>query len=139
MWFVKKLNSAMPQRIGSPLPHSIPSLFPKDILRKIEVVAGDVTDPFYVDSIIQGADTVYHLAALIAIPFSYVAPELYVSTNVAGTLNVLQACRRHKVKRLIHTSTSEVYGDPGVHPQPEGYWGHVNPIGIRSCYDEGTL
>jgi NAD dependent epimerase/dehydratase len=76
----------------------------------VEVVAGDITDPFYVDDVVRGCDTVFHLAALIAIPFSYAAPALYVSTNVQGTVNILQACRRHKVKRLIPTSTSEVYG-----------------------------
>ncbi len=83
---------------------------PAKLLRRIEVAAGNITDPYYVDELVKGTDTVYHLAALIAIPFSYTAPELYVSTNVQGTLNILQACRRHKVKRLIHTSTSEVYG-----------------------------
>ena len=85
----------------------------------------------------KGCDAVLHLAALIAIPFSYHSPDTYVDTNIKGTLNVLQAARELGVIRVIHTSTSEVYGDPEVHPQQETYWGHVNPIGIRSCYDEG--
>ena len=83
---------------------------PADIIDSIEVVAGDISDPFAVDEAVKGCDTVFHLAALIGIPYSYVAPASYVSTNVGGTLNVLQACRRHEVRRLVHTSTSEAYG-----------------------------
>ena len=81
-----------------------------DVLDSIEVIAGDVCDPFAVRSLIEGADVVFHLAALIAIPYSYVAPGSYVATNVNGTLNVLQACRDLGTARLAHTSTSEVYG-----------------------------
>lgn len=76
----------------------------------LEVVLGDIQDPFFVNEAVKGCKTVFHLAALIAIPYSYVAPATYVSTNVQGTLNVLQACLDHKVSRLVHTSTSEVYG-----------------------------
>lgn len=76
----------------------------------IEVVAGDVTDPFAVDQAVADRDVVFHLASLIAIPYSYRAPASYVAANVTGTLNVLQACRRHQTPRLVHTSTSEVYG-----------------------------
>jgi dTDP-glucose 4,6-dehydratase len=80
-------------------------------LRKnVEVVLGDVTDPHCVATVSERRDVVFHLAALIAIPYSYRAPASYVSANVIGTLNVLEACRRHGVKKLVHTSTSEVYG-----------------------------
>lgn len=76
----------------------------------LEVVCGDVRDPNYCRHICDGVDTVYHLAALIAIPYSYVAPDSYVDTNVKGTLNMLQAARDCGVRRLVVTSTSEVYG-----------------------------
>jgi NAD dependent epimerase/dehydratase len=77
---------------------------------EMDIVAGDICDPGFMQSIIEGKDIVFHLAALIAIPYSYVAPESYVRTNVVGTLNVLQAARRSGVERVLHTSTSEVYG-----------------------------
>lgn len=83
---------------------------PKDVLAGVEVVAGDIADPHFVDTAVAGCEDIYHLAALIGIPYSYVAPAAYVTTNVVGTLNVLQACRRHNVRRMIHTSTSETYG-----------------------------
>ncbi len=83
---------------------------PSDILSAIEIVSGDIADPFSVDNAVKGCDTVFHLAALIGIPYSYVAPASYVSTNVNGTLNVLEACRKHNVERILHTSTSETYG-----------------------------
>lgn len=76
----------------------------------LEIVCGDVRDPNYCKHITQGIDTVFHLAALIAIPYSYVAPDSYVDTNIKGTLNICQAARDNDVKRLIVTSTSEVYG-----------------------------
>ena len=76
----------------------------------LEVVTGDVRDPNYCRHIVRGVDTVFHLAALIAIPYSYVAPDSYVDTNVKGTLNICQAVRDEGVGRLLVTSTSEVYG-----------------------------
>jgi NAD dependent epimerase/dehydratase len=79
-------------------------------LDQIEVVCGDVRDPNFCREITKGVDVVFHLAALIAIPYSYVAPDSYVATNVTGTLNMLQAARDAGVKRFLHTSTSEVYG-----------------------------
>ena len=90
-----------------------------EVLNHIEIIAGDIADPYFVDSAVKGCDTVYHLAALIGIPYSYVAPQAYVSTNVMGTLNVLQACRRHDVARLVHTSTSETYGSAQYVPIDE--------------------
>lgn len=83
---------------------------PEKILKKIEIVKGDIQDPFSVDQAVKGQDQVFHLAALIGIPYSYLAPASYVSVNVTGTLNVLEAAKRNKVKKVIHTSTSETYG-----------------------------
>ena len=84
--------------------------FPKEKLDKIEVFAGDIRDPNGVRKAMQGIDMVFHLAALIAIPFSYHSPDSYVDTNIKGTLNVLQAARDTCCKRVLITSTSEVYG-----------------------------
>lgn len=77
---------------------------------ELEIFAGDVRDPDFCCSFTEGADTIFHLAALIAIPYSYVAPDSYVDTNVKGTLNMLQAARRNNAGRILVTSTSEVYG-----------------------------
>lgn len=78
--------------------------------RNLEVVCGDVRDPNFCKEIARGVDVIFHLAALIAIPYSYIAPDSYVDTNIKGTLNICQAARACEVKRLIVTSTSEVYG-----------------------------
>ena len=77
---------------------------------RLEVVCGDVRDPNYCRHITRGCDTVLHLAALIAIPYSYTAPDSYVDTNIRGTLNICQAARDEGVRRIVVTSTSEVYG-----------------------------
>lgn len=87
----------------------------------LEVVSGDVRDPDFCRYISKGIDTVYHLAALIAIPYSYVAPDSYVDTNVKGTLNILQAARDNDIKRIVVTSTSEVYGTAIQVPIPENH------------------
>lgn len=102
---------------------------PRAILDSAEIVAGDIGDSYSVDRAVQGCEIVYHLAALIGIPYSYIAPAAYVSTNIIGTLNVLQACRRHGVRRLIHTSTSEVYGTAQYVPIDE-----LHPIVGQSPY-----
>ena len=83
---------------------------PKEIRSEIEVFMGDIRDPNGVRCAMEGQDVVYHLAALIAIPFSYHSPDSYVDTNIKGTLNVLNAARQVGTKRLLVTSTSEVYG-----------------------------
>lgn len=83
---------------------------PAETMASVEVILGDVRDPNSVDEFVAGAEVVYHLAALIAIPYSYRAPRSYLDTNAGGTLNVLEAARRHGTPRLVHTSTSEVYG-----------------------------
>ena len=98
---------------------------------RFEFVRHDVTEP-----IILEVDEVYHLACP-ASPVHYQRnPVRTIRTAVEGTLNMLELAREVHARMLI-TSTSEVYGDPEVHPQPETYWGHVNPIGDRACYDEG--
>ena len=83
---------------------------PQEILKEIEVFTGDIRDPNGVRTALQNIDEVFHLAALIAIPFSYHSPDSYVDTNIKGTLNVLQAARDLATKRVLVTSTSEVYG-----------------------------
>lgn len=83
---------------------------PDDVKGQFRVVAGNIDDGDFVMHAMQGIDVVCHLAALIAIPYSYVAPRSYVRTNVEGTLNVVEAARRLSVRRVVHTSTSEVYG-----------------------------
>jgi len=82
----------------------------KEIRENVEIVAGDIRDPHHVQEMVKDVDVVFHLASLIAIPYSYHAPDSYLETNVKGTLNLLQAARNSSVERIIHTSTSEVYG-----------------------------
>ncbi len=95
----------------------------------IEVVSGDLRDPGRVDAAVNGVDVVFHLGALIAIPYSYVAPQDVVLTNVVGTLNVLEAARRHGTSRVVHTSTSEVYGTAQYVPIDERH-----PLAGQSPY-----
>ena len=98
---------------------------------RFELARHDVTFPLYVE-----VDEIYNLACPAA-PIHYqFDPVQTTKTNVHGAINMLGLAKRVKAK-ILQASTSEVYGDPEVHPQVEGYWGHVNPIGPRSCYDEG--
>ena len=83
---------------------------PKEVIQELDVFAGDIRDPHGVREAMKGCDVVLHLAALVAIPYSYHSPDTYVDTNVKGTLNVVQAARELGVKKVVHTSTSEVYG-----------------------------
>jgi len=83
---------------------------PEQTRRKVKLVRGDIRDAAFVNRVVHGHQIVFHLAALIAIPYSYVAPQSYVETNVLGTLNVLEAAREHGTERIVQTSTSEVYG-----------------------------
>ena len=94
---------------------------PKEILSQIDVFTGDIRDPNGVREAMKGIDTVYHLAALIAIPFSYHSPDSYVDTNIKGTLNVLQAARDLGTSRVLVTSTSEVYGTAQYVPIDENH------------------
>ncbi len=92
---------------------------PPDVIRDLDVFSGDIRDPNGVFEAMQGCDVVFHLAALIAIPFSYHSPDSYVDTNIKGTLNVLQAARRLGTERVLITSTSEVYGTAQYAPIDE--------------------
>ena len=83
---------------------------PQQSRKNIEVIMGDIRDAFFVRKAVKGCDYVFHLAALIGIPYSYVAPSDYVAVNVQGTVDVLEACRAENTERLLHTSTSETYG-----------------------------
>ncbi|TFH36140.1 MAG: NAD-dependent epimerase/dehydratase family protein [Bacteroidia bacterium] len=85
----------------------------------LEVITGDIRDPFFCEGLTEGIDTVFHLAALIAIPFSYVAPAGYIETNINGTLNILQASKKSGVEKIVVTSTSEVYGTANYVPIDE--------------------
>lgn len=96
-----------------------------------EIVRHDIMNPYYAE-----VDEIYNLACP-ASPIHYqYDPIRTINTSVMGAINILGLANRVKAK-VLQASTSEVYGDPQIHPQPENYWGHVNPIGIRSCYDEG--
>lgn len=102
--------------------------------KEMEVIAGDICDRDSVHRAMQGVDTVFHLAALIAIPYSYHAPTSYVRTNVEGTLNVLQAARELGVERIVHTSTSEVYGTARYVPIDEAH-----PLQGQSPYSASKI
>lgn len=101
---------------------------------EIEVLNGDVRDPHYCRHITKGVDTVFHLAALIAIPYSYVAPDSYMETNIKGTLNICQAALDNGVGRVIHTSTSEVYGTAQYVPIDEKH-----PLQPQSPYSASKI
>jgi len=95
----------------------------------LEVVTGDIRDPHYCQHIVKGVDIIFHLAALIAIPYSYMAPDSYVDTNIKGTLNICQAAKENGNIRVIHTSTSEVYGTAQYVPIDENH-----PLNPQSPY-----
>ena len=103
--------------------------FNKNNCDEFEVIAGDIRDPYAVKEAMKGCDSVMHLAALIAIPYSFKSPDSYVDTNIKGTLNVLQAARELGISRVIHTSTSEVYGTAQFVPITE-----LHPIQGKSPY-----
>ncbi|MEN2427748.1 NAD-dependent 4,6-dehydratase LegB [Chromobacterium vaccinii] len=107
---------------------------PEDIRRSFEVFAGDIRDPHGVRTAMQGCDVVLHLAALIAIPYSYHSPDTYIDTNVKGTLNVVQAARELGVERVVHTSTSEVYGTARFVPITEEH-----PLQGQSPYSASKI
>jgi dTDP-glucose 4,6-dehydratase len=105
-----------------------------DVKGQFEVFSGDIRDPHGVYEAMKGCDAVLHLAALIAIPFSYHSPDTYVDTNVKGTLNVLQAARQHAISRVVHTSTSEVYGTARFVPITESH-----PLQGQSPYSASKI
>lgn len=105
-----------------------------DCRKEIEVLSGDVRDPHYCKHITKNIDVVFNLAALIAIPYSYVAPDSYVDTNIKGTLNICQAALENGVGRVIHTSTSEVYGTAQYVPIDEKH-----PLQAQSPYSASKI
>jgi NAD dependent epimerase/dehydratase len=105
-----------------------------DLKEEMEIIAGDVREVDSVRSALKGVDTVFHLAALIAIPYSYVSPSSYVSTNIVGTLNILQESLRMGVSRVVHTSTSEVYGTAKQIPISEDH-----PLQGQSPYSASKI
>jgi NAD dependent epimerase/dehydratase len=105
-----------------------------DLREKLDIRTGDIADPFLIRDITRGCDRVLHLAALIGIPYSYVAPSSYVTTNIAGTVNILEACRQAKVNRVIVTSTSEVYGTALYSPIDEKH-----PLQGQSPYSASKI
>lgn len=105
-----------------------------EVVRQAEIISGDVIDPHFVYRACQDREVVFHLAALIAIPYSYVAPSAYVQANVVGTLNVLEACRLLQVPRLVHTSTSECYGTARYTPIDEAH-----PLQGQSPYSASKI
>ena len=100
----------------------------------LEIVAGDVRDPHFCYSLCRDIEVVFHLAALIPIPYSYIAPDSFVETNVRGTLNICQAARAAGVRRLVHTSTSEVYGSARYVPMDEAH-----PLSPQSPYSASKM
>lgn len=98
---------------------------------RFELIRHDITEPILLE-----VDQIYHFACPASPVHYQYNPVKTIKTNVMGTINMLGLAKRVRA-RVMQASTSEVYGDPKVHPQPESYWGNVNPIGLRSCYDEG--
>lgn len=107
---------------------------PSEIVNELEVFAGDIRDPHGIKQAMKDCDTVYHLAALIAIPYSYHSPDTYVDTNVKGTLNILQAAKELGVSKIVHTSTSEVYGTAQFVPITEEH-----PLQGQSPYSASKI
>ena len=105
-----------------------------DCKEEIEILTGDIRDPFFCDEICKGVNIIFHLAALIAIPYSYIAPQSYVETNITGTLNICKAALNHKVSRIVHTSTSEVYGTANYVPIDESH-----PLQAQSPYSASKI
>jgi len=107
---------------------------PPEIKDELEIFAGDIRDPHGVKEALKGCDIVFHLAALIAIPYSYHSPDTYVDTNIKGTLNIIQAARELGVQKVIHTSTSEVYGTAQFVPITEDH-----PLQGQSPYSASKI
>ncbi|WP_069650355.1 NAD-dependent 4,6-dehydratase LegB [Caloranaerobacter ferrireducens] len=106
----------------------------KHVKKEIEVYTGDIREYDNISKVIKGKDVVFHLAALIAIPYSYQSPAAYVRTNVEGTLNILEACKTYEVQKIVHTSTSEVYGTAQYVPIDEKH-----PLQGQSPYSASKI
>lgn len=104
------------------------------VVANMEIISGDVNDPHFMISAVRDCDVVFHLAALIAIPYSYTSPASYVATNAMGTVNTMQACRRQDVERVVHTSTSECYGTARYAPIDEDH-----PLQGQSPYSASKI
>ena len=107
---------------------------PRQVQDSLDIVSGDIGDPFFVRQCVHGCHYVFHLAALIGIPYSYVAPADYVRVNVQGTVNILQACRDERTPRVVHTSTSEAYGTARYIPIDEKH-----PLQAQSPYSASKI
>lgn len=107
---------------------------PQEIKNQIEVFAGDIRDPFGVNTAARDCDIIFHLAALIAIPYSFHSPATYIDTNIKGTLNIMEAARTHHIEKVIHTSTSEVYGTAQFVPITEKH-----PLQGQSPYSASKI
>jgi len=107
---------------------------PNDLSQQIEMVMGDIRDKSHMDQLIRGCNYVFHLASLIGIPYSYKSPYSYVETNINGTLNILQACLNNNIDKLVHTSTSEVYGTADFVPITEEH-----PLKGQSPYSASKI
>ena len=106
----------------------------KDILKNIKICKGDIRDYSVLERESKNCDAIIHLAALIGIPYSYYSPKSYVDTNISGTLNILQAARKNNITRIIHTSTSEVYGSAKIVPMKE-----THPLNGQSPYSASKI
>ena len=106
----------------------------KEVLNNIEMISGDIRDANFISKIVFGTDVIFHLAALITIPYSYIAPDSYIQTNITGTLNILQAAKEADVQKIIHTSTSEVYGTACYVPIDEKH-----PLQPQSPYSASKI
>ena len=102
--------------------------------QNLDIINGDIRDPFFCNQVTKDIDVIFHLAALIAIPYSYIAPESYVSTNILGTVNLLEGAKKNKCERFIHTSTSEVYGTANYVPIDE-----LHPMQPQSPYSASKI
>ena len=105
-----------------------------DCKNKIQIISGDIRDPYLCKEITKNVDIIFHLAALVAIPYSYIAPDSYLETNIQGTLNICQAAKENGSIRIIHTSTSEVYGTAQYVPIDEGH-----PLQPQSPYSASKI
>lgn len=106
----------------------------QELKKELEVISGDIRDPYGVKNAMKGCDLVFHLAALIAIPYSYHSPDTYVDTNIKGTLNIVQAARELGIEKVVHTSTSEVYGTARFVPITEEH-----PLQGQSPYSASKI
>jgi NAD dependent epimerase/dehydratase len=124
---------AMTHYRSDPSLHNLEYLSSEELAR-VKIFKGNIEDPFFVRRCVEGCDAVFHLAALIGIPYSYIAPASYISTNIQGTLNILEACRTEGIQRVVHTSTSECYGSAKYTPIDEKH-----PLQGQSPYSASKI